>query len=246
MRAGEREDLDADEKADRTLSASAENRKRKPGERPTPVVQSKVVRQHDRVEALTGLGKSKGYGFLEMKSFNDALKVIRWANASKPFKLFGEWWKDDLQQQVDRIATQVHSKTKALEEKKGEEADALRAEIEELTTRKQRLRTKVSELEEGGASGDKERGGLLMIEIRHRKRRDHQEACRQTQGDQGIRRAKTGEDGGRGARGRRPRRACKREAQAARKIEADKNKPKGYAHGHVIGKKRKERRARRD
>ena len=61
VRSGARPDLDADEKADRTLSASAENRKRKPGERPTPVVQSKIVRQHDRIEALTGLGKSKGW-----------------------------------------------------------------------------------------------------------------------------------------------------------------------------------------
>ena len=37
----------------------------------------------------------------------------------------------------------------------------------------------------------------------------------------------------------------RREAQAARKIETEKNKPKGFAHGHVIGKKRKERKARR-
>ncbi len=247
VRAGEREDLDADEKADRTLSASAENRKRKPGERPTPVVQSKVVRQHDRVEALTGLGKSKGYGFLEMKSFNDALKVIRWANASKAVsKLFGEWWKDDLQQQVDRIATQVHSKTKTLEEKKGEEADALRAEIEELTTRKQRLRTKVSELEEGGASGDKERGGLLMIEfaienvVTTKKRADKLKATKES----AVRRQERMEAEEREAAVHAE--LAKREAQAARKIEADKNKPKGYAHGHVIGKKRKERRARRN
>lgn len=247
VKAGEREDLDADEKADRTLSSSIENRKRKPGERPTAVVQSKVVRQHDRVEALTGMGKSKGYGFLEMKSYNDALKVLRWANGNKAIsKLLGEYWRDDLQQQVDRIATQVHSKTKLLEEKKGEEADTLRAEIEELTTRKQRLRAKHAELEEGGDGGEgRERGGMLMIEfaienvVTTKKRADKLKAVKEST----ARRKEREEADEKEAEARAE--IEMREAAAARKIEADKNKPKGYAHGHVIGKKRKERRARR-
>ncbi|KAJ1030169.1 hypothetical protein NDA16_001081 [Ustilago loliicola] len=246
VRAGEREDLDADEKADRTISTSVENRKRKPGERPTAVVQSKVVRQHDRVEALTGLGKSKGYGFLEMKSYNEALKVIRWANANKTVsKLFGEWWTDDLQQQVDRIATQIHSKTKSLEEKKGEEADALRAEIEELNTRRQRLRAKLAELGESGTGAEKERGGMLMIEfaienvVTTKKRADKLKAIKE-----GAERRKQRDEQDAEAQQAEAEQA-RREAQAARKIEAEKNKPKGYAHGHVIGKKRKERKARR-
>ncbi|SPC65615.1 related to Nucleolar protein NOP4 [Ustilago sp. UG-2017b] len=246
VRKGEREDLDVDEKADRTVSSSVENRKRKPGERPTAVVQSKVVRQHDRVEALTGMGKSKGYGFLEMKSYNDALKVIRWANANKTVsKLFGEWWTDDLQQQVDRIATQVHSKTKTLEEKKGEEADALRAEIEELNTRRQRLRAKLAELGENGTGAEKERGGMLMIEfaienvVTTKKRADKLKAIKE-----GAERRKQREEQDAEAKQEEAEQA-RREAQAARKIEAEKNKPKGYAHGHVIGKKRKERKARR-
>ncbi|CDU24136.1 related to Nucleolar protein NOP4 [Sporisorium scitamineum] len=246
VRAGEREDLDADEKADRTVSTSVENRKRKPGERPTAVVQSKVVRQHDRIEALTGMGKSKGYGFLEMKSFNDALKVIRWANANKTVsKLFGEWWTDDLQQQVDRIATQIHSKNKTLEDSKpGEEADALRAEIEELTTRRQRLRSKLTELAEGG-SGEKERGGMLMIEfaienvVTTKKRADKLKAIKESTERRKQREEQDAEAKQAEAEQQR------REAQAARKIEAEKNKPKGFAHGHVIGKKRKERKARR-
>ncbi|SJX60564.1 related to Nucleolar protein NOP4 [Sporisorium reilianum f. sp. reilianum] len=203
VRAGARADLDADEKADRTVSTSVENRKRKPGERPTAVVQSKVVRQHDRVEALTGLGKSKGYGFLEMKSFHDALKVIRWANANKTVsKLFGEWWTDDLQQQVDRIATQIHSKTKMLEERKaGDEADAL-----VVTTKKRADKLKA----------------IKESTERRRLRDEHDAAAQHAEAEQ-----------------------QRREAQAARKIEADRNKPKGFAHGHVIGKKRKERKARR-
>lgn len=246
VRAKEREDLDADEKADRTVSSSIENRKRKPGERPTAVVQSKVVRQHDRVEALTGLGKSKGYGFLEMKSFNDALKVLRWANANKAVsKLFGEWWIQDLQQQVDRIATQIHTKTKSLEENKGEATDALRGEIEELTTRKQRLRTKLTELDQGTNGQEKERGGMLMIEfaienvVTTKKRADKLKAIKESTERRKVREQQDVDTQQAQLEQQR------REAHAARKIEADKNKPKGYAHGHVIGKKRKERKARR-
>ncbi|EST06452.1 RNA recognition motif domain protein [Kalmanozyma brasiliensis GHG001] len=246
VRAKEREDLDADEKADRTLSAAGENRKRKPGERPTAVVQSKVVRQHDRVEALTGLGKSKGYGFLEMKSYHDALKVIRWANANKGVsKLFGTWWVDELSQQVDRIATQIHAKNKLLEEKKGDEAEMLRKEVEELTTRRQRLRAKLAELGEDGAGGEKERGGMLMIEfaienvVTTKKRADKLKAVKESTERRKLREVEDEKVREREIELER------REKQAAVKIEADKNKPRGFAHGHVIGKKRKERKARR-
>ncbi|KIS72094.1 uncharacterized protein UMAG_00516 [Mycosarcoma maydis] len=248
VRAGTRQDLDADEKADRTLSASAENRKRKPGERPTSVVQSKIVRQHDRIEALTGLGKSKGYGFLEMKSFNDALKVIRWANANKSVgKLLAEWWKDDLSQQVDRIATQIHTKTQTLEQMKaGTEADQLKEEIAELATRRQRLRAKATELSEAGeASEGKERGGMLMIEfaienvVTTKKRADKLKAMKESGERRKVREEQDAVAKQQDAEEKR------RQAQAARKIEAEKNKPKGFAHGHVIGKKRKERKARR-
>ncbi|KAJ9476650.1 Nucleolar protein 4 [Pseudozyma hubeiensis] len=249
VRSGARADLDADEKADRTLSASAENRKRKPGERPTPVVQSKIVRQHDRIEALTGLGKSKGYGFLEMKSFHDALKVIRWSNGNKAVgKLLVEWWKDDLSQQVDRIATTIHTKTQTLEQMKlGEEKEKLGEEIAELATRRQRLRTKIAELSENADAGSegKERGGMLMIEfaienvVTTKKRADKLKAIKES----GERRKAREEQEELSKQQQAEER--KRELQAARKIQADKNKPKGFAHGAVIGKKRKERKARR-
>ncbi|GAC93349.1 hypothetical protein PHSY_000914 [Pseudozyma hubeiensis SY62] len=248
VRSGARADLDADEKADRTLSASAENRKRKPGERPTPVVQSKIVRQHDRIEALTGLGKSKGYGFLEMKSFHDALKVIRWSNGNKAVgKLLVEWWKDDLSQQVDRIATTIHTKTQTLEQMRtGEEKEKLAEEVAELTTRRQRLRTKIAELSENADAGEgKERGGMLMIEfaienvVTTKKRADKLKAIKES----GERRKAREEQEELSKQQQAEEK--KRELQAARKIQADKNKPKGFAHGAVIGKKRKERKARR-
>ncbi|PWY98767.1 RNA-binding domain-containing protein [Testicularia cyperi] len=247
VKGGQREDLDDDEKADRTISTSVENRKRKPGERPTAVVQAKVVRQHDRVEALTGMGKSKGFGFLEMKSFQDALKVLRWANGNKEVaKLFGEWWQDDLHYQIDRVATQIQSKAKALETGKGDDANGMRAELEELDLRKKRLRSKLQELQDGNNAGDKtERGGMLMIEfaienvVTTKKRADKLKAMKDSaqrrkereEADAEVEKVSVEQQ--------------RLEAQAARKIEADKNKSKGYAHGHVIGKKRKERKARR-
>lgn len=248
VRAGLREDLDADEKADRTVSASIENRKRKPGERPTSVIQTKVVRQNDRIEALTGIGKSKGYGFLEMKSFNEALKVVRWANGNKDVaKLFGEWWQDDLQTQIDRVATQIQAKTKNMEGKRGEDADSAKAEIEDLDLRKKRLKMKLKELQEGSTGGDKvERGGMLMIEfaienvVTTKKRADKIKAIK----DSAIRRQEREEQDAEAEKVNLDQQRI--EAQAARKIEVEASKPRGSAHGHVIGKKRKERKARRN
>ncbi|KAG1833636.1 hypothetical protein DFJ58DRAFT_822140 [Suillus subalutaceus] len=44
------------------------------------VQQAKIVRQHERVDPVTGKGRSKGYGFIEMPRHADALRVLRWAN----------------------------------------------------------------------------------------------------------------------------------------------------------------------
>lgn len=57
------------------------------------VKQVKILRQDDRVDLLTGQKRSKGYGFLELNSHADALRVIRWANANNDVhKLFHRWW----------------------------------------------------------------------------------------------------------------------------------------------------------
>jgi nucleolar protein 4 len=45
-----------------------------------PIKQAKIVRQQDRNDALTGNPRSKGYGFIEMRTHADALRVLRWAN----------------------------------------------------------------------------------------------------------------------------------------------------------------------
>jgi len=42
--------------------------------------QAKIVRQMERVDPMTGKGRSKTYGFLEMNTHADVLRVLRWTN----------------------------------------------------------------------------------------------------------------------------------------------------------------------
>ena len=66
--------------------------------RDTGVKQAKIVRQAERVDSLTGKGRSKGYGFIEMHKHADALRLLRWANNNPDIgPLFNLWWKDELE-----------------------------------------------------------------------------------------------------------------------------------------------------
>lgn len=70
---------------------------------PARVQQAKVLRQSDKIDPLTGLGKSKGYGFLELASHADALRVLRWVNANHEIgSLLKEWWVEDMQKMVGK------------------------------------------------------------------------------------------------------------------------------------------------
>lgn len=63
----------------------------------TGVKQAKIVRQTDRVDPVTGKGRSRGYGFIEMHTHADALRVLRWANNNADVGvLFDKWWKEEL------------------------------------------------------------------------------------------------------------------------------------------------------
>ena len=66
--------------------------------RDTGIKQAKIVRQADRVDPITGKGRSKGYGFVEMTKHADALRVLRWANNNPSVhSLFESWWKTELE-----------------------------------------------------------------------------------------------------------------------------------------------------
>jgi nucleolar protein 4 len=145
---GTREGLNADELAVDEDDANAEvdessksktKAKRGRKERGGPVKQAKIVRQNDRTDAVTGQARSKGYGFVEMQTHADALRVLRWANnnpsAMGQLEVF---WKGELEALI------------ALAGDKSEEA----------ATRKKRA----SEALEALGAG-KKNGGTLVVEF---------------------------------------------------------------------------------
>jgi nucleolar protein 4 len=76
--------------------------KRKMVGRQTGVRQVKIVRQQERADPVTGKGRSKGYGFIEMHKHADALRVLRWANNNPELgSLFDGWRKDELKDLID-------------------------------------------------------------------------------------------------------------------------------------------------
>ncbi|KAF9235493.1 hypothetical protein BU15DRAFT_89579 [Melanogaster broomeanus] len=90
------DDHDAKKDMKEEDDANPKKRKSKP-ERLTSVKQAKIVRQTNRVDPVTGKGKSRGYGFVEMHKHADALRVLRWANNNPDVgSLFDKWWKEEL------------------------------------------------------------------------------------------------------------------------------------------------------
>lgn len=70
------------------------------------VKQAKIVRQQERVDPVTGKGRSKGYGFLEMHKHADALRVLRWSNNNPELgPLFDLWWKEELENLIKQEKT---------------------------------------------------------------------------------------------------------------------------------------------
>ncbi|TFK36256.1 hypothetical protein BDQ12DRAFT_634278 [Crucibulum laeve] len=87
-----------EELEDGPKKATAEKAKKKFSEKASKVKQTKIVRQAERVDAVTGKGRSKGYGFLEMNKHADSLRVLRWANNNpEVVPLFEAWWKEELE-----------------------------------------------------------------------------------------------------------------------------------------------------
>ncbi|KAL1745881.1 hypothetical protein HDZ31DRAFT_35426 [Schizophyllum fasciatum] len=109
VRAGGRAALTADELEERDeeaeggAAAGAEGEARAPKKRgkfaarAQRVKQTKVIRQAERVDAVTGRARSKGYGFIEMATHADALRVLRWANNNAELApLWREWWLEEI------------------------------------------------------------------------------------------------------------------------------------------------------
>ena len=94
--AGNRTGISEEESSRDEPAPGADESRNKGG--PTPRVrQAKIIRQADRVDPLTGKGRSKGYGFLELREHADALRVLRWTNNNPDVpSLLAEWWPAEL------------------------------------------------------------------------------------------------------------------------------------------------------
>lgn len=132
VKAGSRNGLTEDDLTERPAdeedaeASSAKGKGKGPADkkgRNTGVKQAKIVRQQDRVDPVTGKGRSRGYGFLEMGKHADALRVLRWANNSAEVsKLFEKWWKEELEDLI---------KAEKKEKKEDGRLERLKAELVE-------------------------------------------------------------------------------------------------------------------
>jgi len=93
---GEREPLDTAEMEEEETTEKG----KKSGQK---VKQAKIVRESSKVDVLTGKGKSKGYGFLELHKHEDALRVLRWANNNKAVgDLWDGWWRCEVKEMIKK------------------------------------------------------------------------------------------------------------------------------------------------
>ena len=96
---GEREPLDTTEVEEEEVAEKAKEK----GKNGQKVKQAKIVRESNKVDVLTGKGKSRGYGFLELHKHEDALRVLRWANNNGAVgDLWDEWWKSEVEELIKK------------------------------------------------------------------------------------------------------------------------------------------------
>ncbi|KAH0437577.1 hypothetical protein IEQ34_026216 [Dendrobium chrysotoxum] len=119
------------------------------------VAQSKVIRAKDRLDATTGIGRSHGYGFVEMVTFADALKFVRFANANGNLrKDMLSWYAEELGGMLTKL-------------QKDRDPSKITKEDDEWVARKRRIEKKKAQLEAGHVDVEEEgtRGGLLVVEF---------------------------------------------------------------------------------
>jgi nucleolar protein 4 len=115
------------------------------------VQQTKVIRAKDRLDATTGRGRSQGYGFIEMTTFADALKVVRFANGNNSLrKLMLTWYADELGTMAKKMAKEATDSS----------------DVDEKA-RLKRINSKKAQLDAGQVDPEEEgtRAGLLVVEF---------------------------------------------------------------------------------
>ncbi|CAE6435822.1 unnamed protein product [Rhizoctonia solani] len=96
--------------------------------RSTGIQQAKIVRAADRVDAVTGKGRSRGYGFIETNEHADALRVLRWVN-NRPgvVGLMRGWWREEVKDTIEALKSDA-----AKDEERGSGLKRLKEELERL------------------------------------------------------------------------------------------------------------------
>jgi nucleolar protein 4 len=162
VKTGKREGLEEDERADADTFKSEKGKSR--------VKQAKVLRQADRVDPLTGLGRSKGYGFVELATHADALRMARWVNANlEAPRLLRQWWRQDLEGRI-RL---VEKETDGDEKERETRLKRLKDKLEELSAEEERAKGKMEKKEKSekknGKKGDEENNNratrTIMVEF---------------------------------------------------------------------------------
>ncbi|ODN75187.1 hypothetical protein L202_06385 [Cryptococcus amylolentus CBS 6039] len=162
---GNREGLARAEEMDDTMSATLEGKDKKKGkskkERDTVVIQSKIIRQTEKLDPVTGQGRSKGYGFLELRTHKDALKVLRWANNNPEVgPLMWEWWKLELKDLKERAEKGlVEARKREEEEKKAASDGKMEKQSKKVLESAEDLEARLKKLDNRLQEGDDRSGG---------------------------------------------------------------------------------------
>ncbi|TFK93384.1 RNA-binding domain-containing protein [Polyporus arcularius HHB13444] len=258
VKAGKRHALTADELTEPAPDKEEEDvkmeedestsKKHKGKGRNTGVKQAKIVRQQDRVDPVTGKGRSRGYGFLELGNHADALRVLRWSNNNFAVgRLFEEWWKAELEDLIKAekrkdAATRDETRIKRIREEieKGVPPKSRGTLIAEFSIENvqvvQRRAAKMG-AEKDGKGGKEEKGAKGAKEGRSKGASGEKKGQRR----QSLPNVKTEEAEERPKKKRRgsdlPKPAAKPAVQAGESASPTKDKQVGS----LIGRKRKER-----
>ncbi|KZT18745.1 RNA-binding domain-containing protein [Neolentinus lepideus HHB14362 ss-1] len=201
--------------------------KKRPPRKNSKIKQAKIVRQSDRIDPVTGKGRSKGYGFLELDTHANALRVLRWANNNpEVISLFQGWWKAELEEHL-----------------KGEKA---KSEKEREKGRQEKLE---QELEKARSHNIKSRGTLIIefsienVQVVQRRAARQKDLKRVAEVEDRLRprEISQSQNAGQGERPSKKPRKDKDDKANSKKKSPQKPSKNSNPVGSIIGKKRKQR-----
>lgn len=123
VKVGKRQEL-TEEELSRDVRLENKLASTKKKEIKSKVKQVKILRTTEKTDGLSGLGKSKGYGFLEMNTHADSLRVLRWANANPVVdNLLKEWTCEEIERSIQQRDNQATAESKRSNDKQQKPKD---------------------------------------------------------------------------------------------------------------------------